>query len=161
MNGISDVLIAVAAVALVVVRQMRARQVRTGRRIWLLPLILAVVALRDPQLIDPGHRAAAVALLAAGVLVEVAMGCVWGWTTRIWQAEDGTLWVRGTKATAAAWAGMLVLRGGLYALGAGMGVHQGTNGLLLAVAALLLVRGLVVAWRAHLLEPSYRVPAAG
>ncbi|AXI79762.1 DUF1453 family protein [Peterkaempfera bronchialis] len=160
MNGIPDALIMVAVVVLVLVRQLRARPVATGRRVWLLPLILAVVALRDPHLIDPDHRSAAVVLLAVTVLLELATGCASGWTMRIWREADGTAWTKGTPAAAATWVGMVLLRLALAAVGAGLGVHQDGDGLLLAVAVLLLVRGLVISWRARTLEPAYGVPAA-
>jgi hypothetical protein len=162
MSGtIANVLITVAVLALVVSRQFRARRVGTDRRVWVLPLVLAALALRDPHLVDPAHRTAAVALLAAGVLLAGVSGCVWGWTTRVWREADGTVWSRGTRVTVAAWAGTLLLRAGLYGLGSGLGVRQNSQGLLLTVAALLLARGAVVAWRARTLEPTYRVPAAG
>ncbi|MFI9274757.1 DUF1453 domain-containing protein [Kitasatospora sp. NPDC052896] len=152
MAGLSNIVIIVAAVVFVLARQMRARRIDTERRFWLLPLILAVVALRDPSLIDPHHKAAAVGLLVVGILIEIAMGSVWGWTVRIWRDADGTVWAKGSKAALAAWVGMIALRVGLFAVAAALGVHQGTNDLLLALAALLLVRGAVVNWRAQNLE---------
>lgn len=160
-GSVVNILITVAVVALVVVRQFTARRVGTDRRVWVLPLVLAALALRDPHLVDPAHRTAAVVLLVVGTLLAGASGCVWGWTTRVWRETDGTVWSRGTRVTLAAWAGTVVLRAGLYGLGSGLGVRQSTDGLLLTVAALLLARGAVVAWRARILEPSYRVPAAG
>ncbi|MFJ1706178.1 DUF1453 domain-containing protein [Kitasatospora sp. NPDC088346] len=159
MIGLVNVLVVLAVIALVVTRQLRPRAVDTERRFWLLPVILAVLALRDRQLIDPAHRVEAVGLLAASVLTVLAMGCVWGWTVRLWREEDGTLWARGTKATVAAWIGMIVLRLGWYGLGAALHVRQSSSALLLSLAGLLLVRGLVVNWRAARVEQSYRVPA--
>ncbi len=159
MNGMLNILAIVAVVALVVARQFKARKFDTERRVWLLPVILAFLALRDPHLLDPQHQALSVGLLAAGVLVEIALGSVWGWTARLWYAEDGSLWTKGSPAALAAWAGMIVLRGGLYGIGVALGVHQGTNSLLLALAALLLVRGLVLGWRARTMEAPYRVSA--
>ncbi|WP_055586809.1 CcdC protein domain-containing protein [Streptacidiphilus griseoplanus] len=160
-GSVIDVLTPVAAVVLVLVRQFRARQVGEDRRVWLIPLVLAVLAFRDPQLIDPAHRTAAVALLSGEMLLAAASGCAWAWTTRIWRAADGTVWAKGTWASFAAWAGMVVVRIGLFGLGHALGVHQSSAGLLLSVAAMLLVRGALVSWRAGNLEPSYRVPAAG
>ncbi|WP_441249970.1 DUF1453 domain-containing protein [Kitasatospora sp. McL0602] len=158
MNGALNTLVIVAVAALVIGRQFRARRLDSERRVWLIPLVLAVLALRDPALLDSRHVAFSVLLLAAGVVVEIALGSVWGWTAKLWYGEDGGIWVKGTPVAMAAWAGMLVLRGGLYAIGAALGVHQGTNQLLLALAALLLVRGVVLQWRARTLAASYRVP---
>lgn len=159
MTAIANILIAVAVIALVVSRQVRPRRIATERRFWLLPLILAAYALRAHDLIDPDHRAEAIGLLAVSVLSALAMGCVWGWTVRIWRDQNGTLWTRGTKATLAAWFGMLVLRLGFYGLGSALHVHQSFNALLLSLAGLLLVRGVVVNWRAQSVELPHRVTA--
>ncbi|WP_045303412.1 CcdC protein domain-containing protein [Saccharothrix sp. ST-888] len=152
MSSLANVLIAVAVMALVVSRQLRARKLDTERRFWLLPAILAVVALRGPGLIDSAHRSESVGLLVASVVAVLAMGSVWGWTVRLWRDRDGAVWAQGTKVTLAAWGGMVAIRIGLYALGSALHVHQGSNALLLSLAALLLVRGLVVDWRARSLE---------
>ncbi len=149
MTGLVNILVILAVVALVVRRQFQTRKFDTERRFWLLPLILGALALRDPHLIDPNHKATAVALLIASVLLVLAMGSVWGWTVRLWRDGEGTLWAKGTAATVAAWAGLLVLRAGLYGLGAALHVHQSSNGLLLTFGVLLLVRGVVVNWRAR------------
>ncbi|GAA1078840.1 MULTISPECIES: DUF1453 domain-containing protein [Kitasatospora] len=145
--ALANVLVALAVVALVVTRQMKARLIETGGRFWLVPLVLAVVALRDPALIDRDHRVAAVAVLAGSLLTVLAMGCVWGWTVRLWQEADGTVWAKGTRATVAAWVGMIVLRIGWYALGGALHVHQSTAVLLLSLGVLLLVRGAVLKLR--------------
>jgi hypothetical protein len=158
MSSSLNVLVVVAAAAFVIARQFRARQLDSEKRIWLLPLILAVLALRDPDLVDPHHQVAAVCLIAVGVLAEIALGSAWGWTSKLWQERDGSVWVKGSPAALAAWLGMIVVRGGLYGIGAALGVKQGTSGLLLALAALLLVRGFVLRWRAGRLVTSYRVP---
>ncbi|PBC77451.1 uncharacterized protein DUF1453 [Streptomyces sp. TLI_235] len=146
-SALANVLIAVAVVVLVVGRQMKARRVDTDRRFWLVPLVLAVVALRDPALVDRDHEGAAVAVLAGSLVTVLAMGCVWGWTVRLWGEADGTVWAKGTRATLAAWAGMIVLRIGWYVLGGALHVHQGSAVLLLSLAGLLLVRGAVLKLR--------------
>ena len=161
MSGLVNILVIVAVVALVVHRQFRAQKIDTERRFWLLPLILGGLALRDPHLIDPHHRADAIALLLASVVLVVAMGSVWGWTVRLWREGDGSLWAKGTAATVAAWAGMIVLRLGLYGIGSALHVHQSTNALLLTVGVLLLVRGVVVNWRARTVDASAGLRAVG
>ncbi|MFC8449980.1 DUF1453 domain-containing protein [Kitasatospora sp. NPDC057223] len=154
MAGLANLLVILAVAALVVGRQLRPQLLDTERRYWLLPLVLAVVALRDPRLVDPAHTTGAVALLAASLLVVAAMGTVWGWTVRLWHGADGRLRMQGTRATVAAWIGLLAVRAGLFGLGAALHVHQGTNALLLSLGALLLVRGAVVNWRARTLAPA-------
>ncbi|MER7672227.1 DUF1453 domain-containing protein [Kitasatospora sp. NPDC096128] len=154
MGSLANLLVIVAVVVLVVGRQMRVQRLDTERRFWLLPLILGVLALRDPQIIDHQHTALSAALLAAGLVTTLGMGTVWGWTVRIWRAADGNVMVKGTKATLAAWGGMLAVRIGLYAAGSALGVHQAGSSLMLGMAVLLLVRSLVVNWRARTLEPA-------
>ncbi|MFD8704642.1 DUF1453 domain-containing protein [Kitasatospora sp. NPDC059648] len=154
MSAVANLLVIAAVVVLVVQRQMRVQRLDTERRFWLLPLVLGVLALRDPQIIDHQHTVLSAALLAAGLVAVLAMGTVWGWTVRIWRADDGNVLVKGTKATLAAWGGMLAIRIGLYAIGSALGVHQAGSSLMLGLAVLLLVRSLVVNWRARTLDPA-------
>jgi hypothetical protein len=157
MSGLVSVLVVLAVVALIVVRQVRPQ--RAGRsRWWLVPVVLLVLALRGPALLDAHHRTASVLFLAAELLVGVVMGVAWAWTSRIWTEPDGSVWTRGTKATAAVWVGGILLRVGLAALAAVMGIHQGSGTLLLALAGSLLVRSGLLAWRA---EQVKAVPAYG
>jgi Protein of unknown function (DUF1453) len=154
MGSIANLLVIAVVVVLVVQRQMRVQRLDTERRFWLLPLILGALALRDPQLIDHQHTAVSATLLAVGLVAVLAMGSVWGWTVRIWRDSDGTVLAKGTKATVAAWGGMIVIRIGLYAIGAALHVHQAGSALMLGMAVMLLVRSLVVNWRARMLEPA-------
>ncbi|MEU5389132.1 MULTISPECIES: CcdC protein domain-containing protein [Kitasatospora] len=149
MTALSDVLIAAAVIVLVVGRQLRARRLDTERRFWLLPLVLAAVALRDPVLIDPHHRVAAAVLLAGSMLTTAGMGCAWGWTVRIWRETDGTLWSKGTTATVFAWVGAILIRAAWYGVGAALHVHQSSSVLLLSLGLLLLVRSAAVQWRSR------------
>ncbi|GAA2749039.1 DUF1453 domain-containing protein [Kitasatospora cinereorecta] len=159
MTALANVLIALVVVALVVSRQLKARRLDTERRFWLLPVILAAVALRDPTLIDHGHRTTAAVLLGGSLVTTVAMGCVWGWTVRLWRDEAGALWSKGTRATLFAWLGVIAVRIGWYGAGAALHVHQSSDALLLSLAGLLLVRGLVVNWRAQNVERPHTLAA--
>ncbi|MGX4732744.1 DUF1453 domain-containing protein [Kitasatospora griseola] len=159
MTALSNVLIAVAVVVLVVGRQLRARRLDTERRFWLLPVILAAVALRDPVLIDPAHKGAAALILAGSLVTTLGMGCAWGWTMRIWRDGDGALWTQGSTATVFAWIGAIAIRIGWYALGTALHVHQSTSVLMLSLGLLLLVRSSVVGWRAHRLDDKHALAA--
>ena len=147
------VLVIAAVVALVIVRQFRAQQIGAGRRWWLVPVILAVVALREPGIVDAHHHTASVVLLGAEVLIGLATGAGWAWTTRIWAEPDGSVWSRSTKASVTVWIVGIALRAGLYALGAAVGVHQDSAALLIALAATLLVRSGILLWRARVIAP--------
>ncbi|ANS68460.1 integral membrane protein [Streptomyces lincolnensis] len=160
MSGLVDALLIVAVAVVVIARQFRASRIDTGRRWWLLPVILAVVALREPGLVDARHHVASVTLLAAELLTGLAVGAGWGWTTRIWAESDGAVWSKGTRATAIVWAVGIGLRVGLFALGAALGVHQDSSALLLALAATLLVRSGILVRRAQSTGPAAARPPA-
>ncbi|MFF8731155.1 DUF1453 domain-containing protein [Streptomyces sp. NPDC015171] len=149
MSGLVNALVIVAVVAIVIARQFRARAINTDRRWWLLPVILAVVALREPGVLDAHHRAESGALLAVELLIGLATGVGWGWTTRIWTAPDGVLWTKSTKASIAVWGVGIALRAGVFALGAALGLHQDSSALMLGLAGTLLVRGGILVWRAQ------------
>ncbi|MFE4176012.1 DUF1453 domain-containing protein [Streptomyces sp. NPDC056909] len=156
MSSFLTVLVIAAAVALVAVRQFKPQRIATGGRGQLvLPAVLAVVALSRPGLIDADDRSLSVLLLGAELVVGLVMGAGWAWTGRLWTAEDGSVWTRGTGATVAVWIGGIALRLGLMGIGALLGVHQGSGALLLALAASVLVRRGMLVWRARAVHPSY------
>ncbi|MFI1004910.1 DUF1453 domain-containing protein [Streptomyces galbus] len=161
MSGLVDALVIVAVAALVIARQVRAARVDADRRWWLLPGILVVVALRGPGLLDAHHRAASAALLAAELLVGLAIGAGWAWTTRLWAEPDGTVWSKSTRASAVVWFVGIALRVGLFALGTALGVHQGSSALMIALAATLLVRSGILVQRARWTQMSAGPTAYG
>jgi hypothetical protein len=155
-SALVDVLVALAVVALIVLRQIRPQRA-LGRRWWLVPAVLVFLAVRNPgsrAFIDAQHPLASELLLAADLLTGLLMGAAWGWTSRIWTESDGSIWVRGTRATAAVWIAGIVMRIGLAGLGAHIGVHQGNSALLLTLALSLLMRSGVLAWRAQVVHPT-------
>ncbi|NUR00103.1 MAG: DUF1453 family protein [Streptomyces sp.] len=154
MSGFVNALAIAAVVVLVVVRQFRAQQIGVGRRWWLLPVVLAFVALREPGVLDAHHPTESVVLLGAELLVGLATGAGWAWTTRIWAEPDGTVWSKSTKASVTVWIVGIALRVGLFALGTLFGVHQDSSALLVALAATLLVRSGILVWRAQSMAPA-------
>ncbi|MEU9453203.1 DUF1453 domain-containing protein [Streptomyces sp. NPDC048277] len=158
MSGLVNALLIAAVVVVVIVRQFRARPVDTGRRWWLLPVILAVVALREPAVLDAHHRTESALLLATEVLVGLAMGAAWAWTTRVWTEPDGVVWTKSTKASGMVWLAGIAVRVGLFALAALIGVHQDSSALMLGLAVTLLVRSGILVWRAQSLPSA---PSAG
>ncbi|MFJ7150933.1 DUF1453 domain-containing protein [Streptomyces sp. NPDC100445] len=162
MSGLVNALVIVAVAGIVIARQFRAQPIDTDRRWWLLPVILAVVALREPGLLDTHHRVESAALLAVELLIGLATGAGWGWTTRVWTAPDGVVWTRSTKASGAVWAVGVALRVGLFVLGSAIGVHQDSSALMLGLAGTLLVRAGVLSWRARSVRSAGRwAPAYG
>ncbi|MFJ9247331.1 DUF1453 domain-containing protein [Streptomyces sp. NPDC101776] len=162
MSGLVNALVIVAVVAVVIVRQFRARRIDTDRRWWLLPVILAVVALREPGILDAHHHTESVFLLGVELVIGLATGAGWAWTTRLWVETDGTVWSKSTKASGGVWVVGIALRVGLVALGAMIGVHQDSAALMLGLAATLLVRSGVLTWRAQsFTEAAGSAPAYG
>ncbi|MFJ2889082.1 DUF1453 domain-containing protein [Streptomyces sp. NPDC087305] len=149
MSGLVNALVIVAVVAVVIVRQFRARQIGTDRRWWLLPVILGVVALREPGLLDAHHHTASALMLGVELVIGLVTGAGWAWTTRLWVESDGSVWSKSTKASGGVWVVGIALRVGLMALGAAVGVHQDSSALMLGLAATLLVRSGVLTWRAQ------------
>ncbi|MEU5956375.1 DUF1453 domain-containing protein [Streptomyces sp. NPDC047525] len=160
MSGLANVLVVCAVVALVIVRQFKAQQITSDRRWWVIPAVLVFLAVREPDVLDPHHQAAAIVLLGAELLVGLAIGFGWARTTHVWTAPDGSVWGKGTKATAIVWGVGIGLRLGLFGVGALVGVRQGSAALMLALAATLLVRSGMLAQRAGLLRPAYGVADA-
>ncbi|MFD8428933.1 MULTISPECIES: DUF1453 domain-containing protein [Streptomyces] len=154
MSGLVDALAITAVAGLVITRQVRASRIDIDRRWWVLPVVLGIVALREPGLVDVHHGTAAVLLLAAELLVGLVTGAGWAWTTRIWAEADGAVWSRGSRASVAVWAVGLALRAALYGVGAALGVRQDGSALLLALAVTLLVRSGVLAWRVRTERPA-------
>lgn len=149
MSGFVDVLAIVVVAVLVISRLFRASRVDTERRWWLPPVVLGLIALREPGLLDAHHLTASTVLLGAELLVGLAVGAAWALTTRIWTEPDGSRWSKGSGASAAAWAVGAGMRAGLHAVGVAADVHQDSSALLLGLACTLLVRGAIVAGRAH------------
>ncbi|WP_409060096.1 DUF1453 domain-containing protein [Streptomyces sp. SYP-A7185] len=160
MSGLTNVLVVCAVVAWVIARQFKAQQITADGRWWVIPAVLVFLAVREPDLLDPHHRATAGALLAVELLVGLAIGFGWARTTHVWAAPDGAVWGKGTKATAVVWGAGIALRLALFGIGALLGVRQGGAALMLALAATLLVRSGLLAQRAGLLRPAYGVADA-
>ncbi|MFI9808069.1 DUF1453 domain-containing protein [Streptomyces sp. NPDC052301] len=152
MSGLVNALVIVAVAAIVIGRQLRPRVIKADRRWWLLPVILAVVALREPGILDSHHRTESATLLAVELFIGLAIGAGWAWTSRVWAAPDGVIWAKSTKASAAVWAVGIALRIGVFGLGAALGLHQDSSALMLGFAATLLVRAGVLVWRAQSLQ---------
>ncbi|MDQ0686726.1 hypothetical protein QF032_005713 [Streptomyces achromogenes] len=152
MSGLLNALVIVAAVALVIVRQFRAGRIDADRRWWVLPGILAVTALRDPDLLDARHPTTSALLLGTELIVGLAIGAAWARTTRVWVEADGSVWGQSTGASAAVWLAGIALRLGLFGLGILAGLHQHSSALMLGLAATLPVRSGLLVLRARSLH---------
>ncbi|MFE4702154.1 DUF1453 domain-containing protein [Streptomyces sp. NPDC056738] len=154
MSGLMNAALILAIAAVVITRQFSARRIASDRRWWIVPAVLAIMALREPGMIDPHHQIESSLLLGTELVTAVAIGAGWAWTTRIWTESDGAAWSRSTKASGAVWAAGICLRLGLFGIGTLLGVHQTSSALMLGLAATLLVRSGLLTWRAQALEPA-------
>jgi hypothetical protein len=142
-------LVIVAAVLLMIVRQSRPRRIRTDLRgMVVLPAVMVIIGFSQGGLLDADHSGVSAALLAAEIAVGLLMGVGWAATSRIWIAQDGTAWSRGSKATALIWVAGLLVRVGLMGVGALLGVHESTGPLLIALGVSFAVRGVLLVRRA-------------
>ncbi|MFJ3622538.1 DUF1453 domain-containing protein [Streptomyces iakyrus] len=160
MSGFVDAVVIVVVAAAVIARQFRARRIDGERRWWVLPVILVAFALREPVMLDAHHHTASALLFGAELLVGLATGAGWAWTTRIWVEPDGTVWSRSSTASVAVWAVGIGLRIGLFALGTAVGVRQDSSALLLGLAGTLLVRAGILARRGQSLRPGASLSGA-
>ncbi|MEW2545439.1 DUF1453 domain-containing protein [Streptomyces sp. NPDC047002] len=155
MNELLYVLAAVAVAVLIIARQVRPQRIGGGGRKWLVvPVVLVVLGAKQGGVIDPHHTALSAGLLAAELVVGLVMGAGWAWTSRVWAEPDGSVWSRGTKATAGVWVGGLVARLALMGLGALAGVHQSTGALLIALGVSFALRGALLLHRGGALSPA-------
>ncbi|WP_432002296.1 DUF1453 domain-containing protein [Streptomyces sioyaensis] len=162
MSGTLNIVVIAGVIALVFIRQFAAQRLSSeGKAWWLIPVVLTVMAVRQPGLVDPVHHVASAVLLGLEILIGLACGAGWAWTTRIWTDEDGAVWTKGGWAAAGVWLCGMVLRVGLMGIAAAMGIHQGSAATMLSVAAMLLTRAGVTTWRAQVVHRTYRVPVAG
>ncbi|NVI87897.1 DUF1453 domain-containing protein [Actinomadura sp. BRA 177] len=148
MNTLDNVLLGLAVLALVLYRQLRTRSV-DERRMYTVPLVLAVVAVAQGGLIDSGHLAPSLGLFAGEAVAAVGLGVLRAVTVRLWREHDGTLWRRGTGWTLAAWLVSVAIRAAFVGAGYAAGIKPAAGGVLLFLAVTLLVQSLVVGRRAR------------
>src|SRR4051794_31626355 len=117
MHEAINALIIAAVIVLVIVRRFTPRRMDDRSPLGL-PVVLAVIAVAQGNLIDARHETFSTELLAAEIVLALVLGLGLGATMRVWRKPDGTVWSRGTWATLAVFAVSVAVRGGLFALGA-------------------------------------------
>ncbi|MGH3320297.1 MAG: hypothetical protein ACRDN9_08970 [Streptosporangiaceae bacterium] len=161
-DSLLDGLLVIAAVVVVVGRQMTAR--RVGGRATVLPLVMvgyglytAFLAEHPTGLVDHRHVWAGLVLLLGGIALAAALGVWRGMTMRTWRDGAGVLWRKGTRMTAVAWAAsaaarVLLVFGGGYLLH----IREPMGAILLTVGVTLIVQNIIVALRAERAGPGAR-----
>ncbi len=112
-----SVVIAVAVVALLIVRQLSARRVRE-RTAARLVIVLGVVGVIQMVQAAKGHHVGAMAIgaIAVGLLVGAGLGAARAMTLRIWRDGTGVAWRQGSWLTAILWVVSLGAHFGIDAL---------------------------------------------
>lgn len=140
-------LVTAALVVFILVRRFGTRKVGSEARMFAIPLVMAVVAVIQGDMIDGHHPLLSESLLAVGILAALVLGAGLGYTMRLWHDGTGTLWSRGTKLTVAMLIASILVRAGLIATGYALGLATSMGAILVFVAAWLLAHNAVIAWR--------------
>ena len=150
MSNLTNIVIGLLAVGLLLARQMQPRLAKESSSARLV-LILVVGGLVETKNAIGTHAVPSTALawLGLSLVVGAGMGAVRAATVRVWRAEDGSAWRRGTVLTAALWLVSLAVHFGLD----GVIDHTsrfplGTSSILLYLAVTLGAQREVVRWRA-------------
>lgn len=154
-SGLVSAAVAAAVIVLVAVRQFTPSARGSDRRAWLLPVVLIGISLFGGKgLLDPRHHALSLVLEAAGIAVSLAGGVLWGATVRVWRDGSGTVWSKAGAVSLGVWVAAVAARAVIYLIGDGLGVHQPSGALTLALGVMLLTRTAVVALRQPAAGPS-------
>jgi hypothetical protein len=151
-----ELIVGVAVLALLIVRQMRARPVRqANQRLFLILGIIGVI--ETYQYLQHHHAATTTvaAALAGSLVLAAVFGVIRAITVRVWMRE-GQPWVQGTWLTAVLWVAALAAHLGYDAL---LNTHKDITGLgdatvVLYLAVSLLVQRVIVSARAAKLDPA-------
>ncbi|MGQ4515487.1 DUF1453 domain-containing protein [Streptomyces sp. DW26H14] len=162
MNELLYALVAVAIIALLIARQTRPQRIGGGGPRWLIgPAVMVFLGLKEGHLVDTHHAGFSAGLLVAELVVGLLMGVGWALTSRVWTDPDGSVWSRGTKATAGVWLAGFAARLAIMGLGALAGVQQSYGALLIALGVSFALRGLLLNQRAGALSPGAGAPYGG
>lgn len=157
-NPVLNIVIAVAVVALVLVRQLRKRPVKQDSRPMLL-VVLGVIGLIDLAQYISAHpvRGQDVVLLVGSLVLAAVFGTIRAYTMRLWR-ENGVLYVQGTFVTVLLWLVSIGVHFGADLLVGDSAAAKGlaTTSLLLYVAVTFGVQRFVVTSRARTQVPAVR-----
>jgi len=154
--NVADLLIGLAVLALILVRQMQVRPVRGSMR---LPLILAIIGVVElTQFLDHNHHTATVYAALAGSLVLAGItGAIRAMTVRVW-IDGGQALRQGTWITALLWIASLAAHLGYdYVVdGKGPQAGLGTASLTLYFAVTYTIQRLILQAKADRIATSPR-----
>jgi hypothetical protein len=150
-TGVVDIVIAIAVLGWVVVRQVQPRPVSV-RGLLLLPIILVVIGVSEVSKALPHGQhftSSDGTWLAVDLAIGVVSGVVRAFTVRLFE-RDGVLWRQGSYWTIALWVLSVAARVVIGVLGSHHGAGKVLDdGLLLSFGVSLLAQYGVVGWRAQ------------
>ncbi len=150
MHEVINAVLIAAVVAFVIVRRFLARPIDM-RKLWVLPVVIAVIGFAQGGAIDTRHTGLSAVLLAAEIVVAGLLGIGLGATMRVWRDTGGSAWSKGTWTTFGVFLLSIATRGGLVALGYAAGVHAGSAAIMVSAAVWLLAQNAVISWRVRAL----------
>ena len=147
MNGSTEILLILAAVAYVMARRVIGEPAQ-GKRMLLLPVVLVAIGLSDVS--KAGSNPTALGFLIATAAVSIVLGALRGASTRL-SVKDGIVFVHYRALTILLWVVSLAVKFGANAVFQHTDKHAATaagNSLLLTLGAGMLFEGLVTLSRA-------------
>jgi hypothetical protein len=150
-SDVIDIVIAVAALALILYRQLQRRPIRSGANTRI-PLILGIIGVVElVEYLNKGHHGAVIYVALLGSLVIAAIfGAIRAATTHVW-LEGGQAWRQGNWLTAVLWIVSIAAHLGYDYIVDGKGSNSGLGSasLLLYLAVTLAIQALILNARAQ------------
>ncbi len=141
-----EVIIGIAVVGLVISKQLSGMAI-TGKRLILLPVVLAVIGLVSLG----GHdmSALAVGLIAGSAVIAAGIGALQGFAMQL-SSRDGFLWGQMPLKSLWLWVALIASRVATMAVGAALGAHLDIgSSILFALAINRLAQAAVIGIRAY------------
>jgi hypothetical protein len=153
-SDVLDIVIAIAALALVLSRQLQRRPIRSGNNTRI-PLIIGIIGIFElVQYLNKGHHGAVIYVALLGSLVIAAVfGAIRAATTHVW-LEGGQAWRQGNWLTAVLWIVSFGAHLGYDYIVDGKGSNSGLGSasLMLYLAVTLAIQALILNARAQRID---------
>jgi hypothetical protein len=146
-NLVADGLLIAVATVWILFKQVQAGPVKP-RLLVIVPVLMAYFGITTTPA-RTWSDSTDLLLIGLGTALSIAIGIPRGATIRVWRAEDGTWWRKGSNGTLVLWGALLVARGALYALDKASGHHaaSGAGPVLLGLGLSFAAQNAVIAFR--------------
>lgn len=151
---LTSLLIGVAVLALLVVRQLSVRRLNESYRLTLIIAIIGVVEFVSFLNAHHGHRTEVIEAVAGSLAIAAVTGAMRAPTVKIWRDDSGQLLRQGTWLTAVLWVVSVAAHLGYDALVGGKTLGDvGDATILLYLAVTLVIQRLIMLARADRNQP--------